>query len=233
MKKIGLVGGMTPESTTAYYQTIIGLGRERWDDPLRNPVVLIYSLDLSEIAAHQNVGEEDRVVEILVGVLETLRGADADVGALTANTPHVFFRRIVSGTALPLINIVDATFERARDLGVKRALLLGTNATMKAPMYPGAFSAGGIDIVIPDEDECLFVNRSIYEDLAAGNVTPELRETYLQICRRHVEGNGVDAIILGCTEIPLVLKADDLPVPLIDTARCHAEALFEWALQDT
>jgi aspartate racemase len=231
MKKIGLVGGMTPESTTAYYQTLVDLGRKRWDNPLRNPVVLIYSLDLAEIAAHQNVGEEERVVEILVDVLEKLRIAGADVGALTANTPHVFFGRIASSTALPLVNIVDAAFERARDLGATRALLLGTNATMQAPMYPKAFAAGGIDLVIPDEDDRQFINRSIYEDLAVGRVTPELRETYLRICRRQVEGNGIDAIILGCTEIPLVLEPDDLPVPLIDTARCHAEALFEWALE--
>ncbi len=229
MKTIGLVGGMTPESTMAYYRMIIDLGRTSWDDPLHNPEVLIYSIDLAEIAAHQNVGEEDRVVEILVDVLEKLRAAGAEVGALTANTPHVFFDRIQSGTGLPLINIVDATFERARELGVRRALLLGTTATMQAAMYPETFAAGGIEVVTPTPEERLFINRSIYEDLAVGKVTAELRETYLGICRHQLEDNGVDAVILGCTEIPLVLTDDDLPVPLIDTARCHAEALFESA----
>lgn len=231
MKKIGLVGGMTPESTRAYYEMIIGLGRERFSNPLRNPVVLIYSLDLSEIAAHQNVGEEDRVVEILVDVLERLRVAGAEIGALTANTPHVFFDRIAAGTSLPMMSIVHATFERAKDLGVSRVLVLGTNATMEASMYPEAFTAGGIDVVIPDEDERRFINASIYEDLALGRVTAETRETYLEICRRRVENDGVDAVILACTEIPLVLKVDDLLVPLIDTAQCHAEALFLTAMQ--
>jgi aspartate racemase len=230
MKKIGLVGGMTPESTTEYYRTIINLGRERWDNPLRNPVILIYSLDLSEIAAHQNVGEEDRVVEILVEVLEKLRGAGAEVGALTANTPHVFFDRIASGTSLPLVNIVDATYERARSLGASRVLLLGTNATMEASMYPDAFSNGGIETVIPDEDNRRFLNRSIYEELAVGNITPESRRAYLEICGRHLREDSVDAIVLGCTEIPLVLRGDDVPVPLIDTARCHAEAIFDLAV---
>lgn len=229
MKKIGLVGGMTPESTTAYYRTLIGLGRTVWDNPLRNPVILIYSIDLAEVAAHQNVGEEGTVVAILADALERLREAGADVGALTANTPHVFFERIQAATALPLVNIVDATFERVQNLGVRRALLLGTNATMQAAMYPETFAAGGIDIVIPDEDERLYINRSIYEDLAVGTVTSETHATYLGICRRQIEGNGVDAVLLGCTEIPLVLKAGDLPVPLVDSARCHAEALFEWA----
>ena len=226
MKKIGLVGGMTPESTTAYYQMIINLGRQNWADPLHNPVVLIYSIDLAEMVAHQDVGDEDRVVDLLVDALEKLRGAGAEVGALTANTPHAFFDRIQSRTDLPLINIVDTTLDSARDLGVRRALLLGTRVTMEGPMYPDTFTAAGIELVIPDEHERRFVNRSIYEDLAVGKVTPALRETYLGICRRQIEDNGVDAVILGCTEIPLVLTAEDLPVHLIDTARCHAEAIF-------
>ncbi len=226
MKKIGLVGGMTPESTTAYYEMLINLGRKSWDDPLHNPVVLIYSIDLAEIVAHQDVGDQDKVVEILVNALENLRGAGAEVGALTANTPHIFFDSIQSRTALPLVNIVDTSFQRARDLHVKRALLLGTKATMEGSMYHEAFDAGGIEIVIPDENERRFINRTIYEDLAVGSVTPELRENYREICRRHIADFDVEAIILGCTEIPLVLTAEDLPLPLIDTALCHAEAIF-------
>lgn len=232
MKKIGLVGGMTPESTTAYYRMIIDLGRQRWNDPVHNPVVLIYSIDLAEIVAHQDVGDSDRVVEILAEVLERLRAAGAEVGALTANTPHLFFERIQSRTSLPLIHIVDATVARARDLGVTRALVLGTSATMEGTMYPSALSAAGIETVLPADDERHFINRSIYEDLAAGSVTCELREAYLEICRRQIEDRGVDGVILACTEIPLVLTVDALPVPLVDTARCHAEAIFDAALDD-
>ena len=230
MKKIGLVGGMTPESTTAYYQILIDLGRESWDDVLHNPIVLIYSIDLAEMVAHQDLGDGDRVVEVLVDALEKLRGAGAEVGGLTANTPHVFFERIQSGTKLPLISIVDATRERAAALGVRRALLLGTNATMEGSMYPDAFVPAGIEVVTPDSEDRDFINRSIYEDLAAGKVTTELRERYLEICRSKIDDGAVDAVILGCTEIPLVLKPGDLSVPLIDTGRCHAEALFSHAV---
>lgn len=230
MRKIGLVGGMTPESTTAYYQRLIDLGRERWDDPVHNPVVLIYSIDLAEMVAHQDVGDGDKVVDLLADVLEKLRRAGAEVGALTANTPHIFFERIRAATTLPLISIVDTTLESARNLGAGRALLLGTKATMEGPMYPDAFASEGIEIVTPTVDDREFINHSIYVDLAAGNVTPELRRRYQEICHRQVEDNGVEAVILGCTEIPLVLSADDCPVPLIDTARCHAEALFAHAV---
>ncbi len=232
MKKIGLVGGMTPESTTAYYQKLIDLGRQRWDDPVHNPVVLIYSIDLAEIVAHQNVGDGDRVVKILADVLERLRGAGAEVGGLTANTPHLFFDRIQALTSLPLVNIVATTLEKTRDLGVRRALLLGTNATMTGAMYPEAFTAEGIEIVIPDEGDRGFINDSIYADLAAGIITPELRRRYEEMCRRQIKDTGVEAIILGCTEIPLVLSPNDFSVPLIDTAQCHAEALFARAAEE-
>lgn len=232
MKKIGLVGGMTPESTTAYYQRIIELGRERWNDPVHNPVVLIYSIDLAEMVAHQDVGDGDKVIALLVDVLEKLRAAGAEVGALTANTPHIFFDRIRAATALPLLSIVDTTLERARDLGMGRALLLGTRATMEGSMYPDAFAAEGIEVVRPVEADREFINHSIYEDLAAGKVTKELRRRYLEICSRQIQDRDVDAVILGCTEIPMVLKADDFSVPLIDTARCHAEAIFNHAIDE-
>lgn len=233
MKRIGLVGGMTPESTTAYYQRLINLGRERWGDPVHNPVVLIYSIDLAEMVAHQDVGDGDKVVDLLADVLEKLRGAGAEVGALTANTPHIFFERIRTATNLPLVSIVDTTLEVARKLGVGRALLLGTKATMEGPMYPKAFAGCGIEIVIPTEDDREFINHSIYVDLAAGKVTPELRRRYQEICHNQIEDNGVEAVILGCTEIPMVLSADDCSVPLIDTARCHAEAIFRYAVDET
>jgi aspartate racemase len=141
----------------------------------------------------------------------------------------VYFDRIAAGTRLPLVSIVDIARERARELGVRRALLLGTNATMTAAMYPEAFTEEGIDIVVPNEEERQFLNRSIYEDLAVGAVTAELRGRFLDLCRRHLDDSGVDAILMACTEIPLVLKDGDLPVPLIDTARCHAEAIFRRA----
>jgi aspartate racemase len=100
---------------------------------------------------------------------------------------------------------------------------------MEGAMYTEGFAFKGIEIVIPGETDREFINRSIYEDLAAGKVTPELREAYLKMCRHHIDVDAVDAVILACTEIPLVLAAEDLPVPLVDTARCHAEALFTYA----
>ncbi len=229
MKRIGLAGGMTPESTKFYYETIIDCGRQITEDPLRNPVVLIYSINLAEMVRFQNDGKTKEVVKLLSGVFAALQEAGAEIGALTANTPHVHFDSIAATTTLPLISILDSTFAQAQKLNCRRVLLLGTAITMDSPMYPERFDAGGIEIVVPEPDERKFISRSIYEELSLGKVSEETRESYLRICRRHLELSDVDAVILGCTEIPLVLAEGDLPVPLIDTARVHARAIFDAA----
>lgn len=231
MKKIGLVGGMTPESTMIYYRTLIELGRNRWDDPLRNPVILIYSINLAEITAQQTVGDEDGVVRSLVDALHRLRRAGAEIAALTANTPHVFFDRIAAAAGLPLVSIVEAARNRAVRLGVSKVLLLGTAATMESSMYPEALAEEGIETIVPDDAERGFVNRSIFEELAVGEVTAELRARYIELCRRRIQDDCIEAVLMACTEIPLVLRDGDLPAPLIDTARCHAEAIFERAAE--
>ena len=229
MKRIGLAGGMTPEATKLYYETVIDLGRAITEDPLCNPVVLIYSINLSEMVRLQNEGKDDKVVDLLSGVLEKLQQAGAEVGALTANTPHIHFDAIAARTTLPLISILDSTFAEARRLRCRRALLLGTAITMDSRMYPERFDAGDIEIVVPDKEDRQFISRSIYEELSLGKVSEETRQSYLRICHHHLERGGVDAVILGCTEIPLVLAEGDLSVPLIDTARVHARAIFEAA----
>jgi aspartate racemase len=228
VKKIGLLGGMTPEATRAYYDVLIGLGRERLDGVLSNPVVLIYSLNLAEVVRHQGAGRPDKVVELLVEVLESLRRAGAEIGALTANTPHIYLDQIAARTTLPLVSILDATSDRAAKLGCRKPLLLGTAITMTSDMYPKRLAAAGIEVVVPDEAEQPLIDRPIYDELSIGLVRDQTRNRLLEICRRHIE-RGADAIILGCTELPLILHDDDLPVPLIDTAEVHAEAIFEAA----
>lgn len=228
MKKIGLVGGMTPEATRAYYDILIGIGRERLEGVLSNPVVLIYSLNLAEVVRHQGAGRPDKVVEHLVEVVESLRRAGAEIGALTANTPHIYLDQIAARTPLPLVSILDATADRAAQLGCRRPLLLGTAITMTSDMYPKKLAAASIEVVIPDEAEQPLIDRPIYDELSVGLVHDQTKARYLEICRRHIE-RGVDAIILGCTELPLILNDGDVPVPLIDTVQVHAEAIFEAA----
>lgn len=226
MRTIGLVGGTTPESTVEYYRALIGIGRRGSTDPLRNPVIVVYSIDLAEVAVRQRAGRTDEVVDIFAAALDSLRAAGAEIAALTANTPHVYLDRLRARTDLPLVSILDATFDRTVEVGCRRVLLLGTATTMGSRMYPDRFAAAGIEVVVPDEEERAFVDRTIYNELALGIVDPETKRAFVDICERHVAAAGVDGIILGCTEIPLLLEDGDVSVPTIDTTTVHAEAIF-------
>ncbi len=231
MRRIGLLGGTTPESTKVYYQSLIDLGREVLEGPLNNPVVLIYSINLAEVVRLKEADRPDLVVEMMVKVFESLRIAGAQIGALTANTPHVFFDQITEGTTLPLISILDAAFDRTTALGCTKVLLLGTNTTMTSDMYPKRFAQGGIEVLVPDEEERQLIDETIYAELSVGKMKDETRNRYLEICERAIRQDGVDGVILGCTEIPLLIGPGDLAVPQIDTTRAHAAAIFA-AAQD-
>ncbi len=226
MKKIGLVGGTTPEATVEYYRALIGLGRKVATNPLDNPVIVIYSVNLSEIVVRQRAGRIDEVVDIFADAFERLRLAGVEIAALTANTPHVYFDRLAARAGMPLVSILDAAFERTKALGCRKVLLLGTATTMVSSMYPDRLAAGGTGVVVPGEEERAFIDSTIYGELSIGVTTPEARKRFVAICERHVAAQGLDGVILGCTEIPLLLKEGDISVPVIDTTQVHAEAIF-------
>jgi aspartate racemase len=226
MKTTGLVGGMTPESTKVYYEGLIQGARQPDGDPLRNPEILIYSLNLTELVQIQRTGDRERVAQYLAAVLERLRLAGAEVGALTANTPHAYFDEIRRETSLPLVSIVTATTKATADKGLEHALLLGTRTTMESKMYPREFAEAGIRIVLPSEEDREFLEKTIYNDLAIGRVTPEVRQRYHDICTKHIEENGIDSIILGCTELPLVISNGDFSIEVFDTTIIHIDAIL-------
>lgn len=226
MRKIGLVGGMTPESTGIYYRLVIQGARRPGGDPLQNPEIIIYSLNLTEVVQLQREGERREVVEYLAAILERLKLAGAEIGALTANTPHAYLDELRAKTSLPLVSIVTATRDAAVDRGVRRVLLLGTRTTMEAEMYPHDFDSAGIEIVLPSDEDREFLNHTIYGELALGSVRPEVRQRVLEICERQITENGIDAVILGCTELPLVISSGDLPIQILDTTEIHVASIL-------
>lgn len=226
MKTIGLIGGMTPESTRVYYDLLISSARQPGADPLRNPVILIASIDLAELVRHQRTGDRTKLVAYLADFLERLRSAGAEIGALTANTPHAYLDDLRDRTSLPLVSIVTATAAAAATRGLERALLLGTRTTIEAEMYPREFADAGIELVLPGEDDRAFLDEVIYGELALGIVTPEVRQCFLDICSAHIEHDRIDSVILGCTEIPLVISSDDLEIAVLDTTAIHVEAIL-------
>lgn len=226
MKTIGLVGGTTPESTRLYYDLLIRGARQPGGDPLYNPEIIIYSIDLAELVHIQRTGDREGVVRFLADILERLRNAGAEIGAFTANTPHAYLEEVRSATSLPLVSIVTATRKAAAERALERALLLGTRTTVEAAMYPRELAAAGIDVVLPDESEREFLDDIIYGDLAVGRISQPIRQRCLDICTRFINEEGVDSVILGCTELPLVISSEELPVEVLDTTVIHAAAIL-------
>ena len=226
MKTIGLVGGMTPESTRIYYDLLIQGAREPGGDPLRNPEIVILSLNLTEVVRRQRHGTRTEVVAYLSGILERLASAGAEVGALTANTPHAYLDELRAASSLPLVSIVTATRDAALEQGLKKALLLGTRVTVEADMYPREFADAGLEIVVPAEGHREFLDDVIYGELAIGLVRPEVRTRVLDICAKHIQEDHIDSVILGCTELPLVISDDDLSIAVLDTTKIHVGAIL-------
>lgn len=229
MKTVGLLGGMSWESTVPYYQTINRVVGERLG-ALHSARIVLYSVDFHEIERLQHAGRWSEAGEQLAAAGRALQSAGADFLVLCTNTMHKVAPDIERAVPLPLLHIADATAGRVKAAGVKRAGLLGTRFTMEQDFYRGRLeSRHGLEVLVPDEDQRAAVHRVIYDELCRGRVLPESRRLYAEIIAGLV-GRGAEAVILGCTEIGLLVRAEDAAVPLFDTTTIHAEAAAEYAL---
>src|SRR5215217_847006 len=218
MKTLGLIGGTGPESTIDYYRLLTAQYREKADGA--SPPVIINSVDLKRMIAWMSAGETDKVADYLVGEFERLQNAGADFAALTANTPHIVFDELRQRVKLPLISIVEAACDRAQALGFKSVGLFGTRYTMQAPFYPAVFSRTDIQLVMPNEEEQAYIHEKYFAELLKDLFLPETRARFLAIADEMKTRDGIEAVILGGTEIPLLLRADEHNgIHLLDTTR--------------
>ena len=230
MKTLGLIGGTGPESTIDYYRLLTAQYREKADGA--SPPVIINSVDLKRMIAWMSAGETDKVADYLVGEFERLQNAGADFAALTANTPHIVFDELRQRVKLPLISIVEAACDRAQALGFKSVGLFGTRYTMQAPFYPAVFSRTDINLVIPNEEEQAYIHEKYFGELLKDLFLPETRARFLAIADEMKTRDGIEAVILGGTEIPLLLRADEHNgIHLLDTTRIHVDRLIEEMLK--
>jgi aspartate racemase len=231
VKTIGLVGGMSWESTVPYYQIINRAVGARLGG-LHSAKIALYSVEFQEIERLQHEGRWEEAGLILAEAARAVRRAGADVIVLCTNTMHKVADRIEAAVDVPLLHIADATAARVTAAGVVRVGLLGTRFTMEEPFYRGRLeSRHGLDVVVPPDGERALVHRVIYEELCLGAVNDGSRRAFQQVVSGLV-ARGADGVILGCTEIGLLLRPEDAPVPLFDTARIHAEAAAEFALEE-
>ena len=230
MKTIGLIGGMSWESTVPYYRLINETVKARLGG-LHSAKIILYSVDFHDIERLQSAGDWDAAGALLAQAARSLAAAGADFLVVCTNTMHKVAPAIEAAVTIPLFHIADPTATAIKAAGHQRVGLLGTRFTMEQDFYRARLaSRHGLEVLVPDPAERDLVHRIIYEELCLGQVTPASRAAYRQVMAALV-ARGAKAIILGCTEIGLLVNQDDATVPLFDTTAIHAITAAEWALE--
>lgn len=228
MKTIGLLGGMSWESTAEYYRLLNEFTRERLGG-LHSARCVLYSVDFAEIEQLQARGRWDEAGEVLAAAARSVEAAGADLVLMCTNTMHKVADQVLAAVSIPLLHLADATADAVRAQGLHRVGLLGTAFTMEQDFYRGRLAAAGLDVYVPDAEGRALVHRVIYEELCLGVVREESRTAYREVIGDLVAA-GAEGIVLGCTEIELLVGAEDSPVPVFPTARIHAAAAVRAAL---
>lgn len=231
MKKIGIVGGLGPESTIDYYRGIIDAFKPTYAK-LGYPEIAIESVDLHVFTEDAQTGDWDRIAATLIERFEILHRGGAQFGAIASNTPHKVFNQVQAGTDLPLLSIVQAARDYTLKLGLKRVCLLGTGFTMKSDFYQRAFLEAGIDVIVPDPQEIEYIQDKIFSEVEFGIIKEETKSRFLSIIDRIESQHHVAGLILGCTELPMLLKAQDISLQYIDTTAVHISAIVEYCRQE-
>ncbi|HEU4767657.1 MAG TPA: amino acid racemase [Pyrinomonadaceae bacterium] len=224
-KTLGLIGGTGPESTIEYYRLLVARYREQADG--HSPPLIINSIDLKSMVEWMTAGELSKVADALVAAIQQLHKAGADIAALTANTPHIVFDELQQRSSLPLISIVEAACDEVRARGLKTVGLFGTRFTMQAPFYPQVFSRAGLNLVLPNDQEQDYIHEIYLGELLKDVFLPETRARLLQIADEMKRRDNIEALILGGTELPLLLREEQHNgLPLLDTTRIHVDRLI-------
>ncbi|NLO98092.1 MAG: aspartate/glutamate racemase family protein [Peptococcaceae bacterium] len=229
MKTIGLIGGMSWESSAEYYRLINEEVKQRLGG-LHSAKCVLYSVDFEEIEIYQRKGEWEKAARILTDAASRLQLAGADFIIICTNTMHKVADEIQAGIKIPILHIADITAQKVLSCGIERVGLLGTIYTMEQDFYKSRLEAKGIKVLIPKERDRLIVNKVIYNELCLGKIVEESRAEYKRIIEDLI-AQGAEGIILGCTEIGLLVKSEDATVPLFDTTLLHALGAVDFALE--
>ena len=231
MKTLGIIGGMSPESTTLYYR-IINREVNRCLGDNHSADIVMHSVDFEEVVRMQKSGDWEAAGALLAASATKLEGAGAQLLLVATNTMHKVAPAIERATTVPLLHVVDATAIAIREQGMQKVGLLGTTFTMSDGFYPERMAVQGIQTIVPTESEQTDINRIIFEQLCLGRVEPEAVQ-YLQKVITGLKEQGAQGVILGCTELCLAVEADKTPLPVFDSTTIHALAAVEAVLTPT
>lgn len=227
-KKIGILGGMSPESTIEYYQHITRSYTERFGD-YGYPEIIVYSVSFQPYVDWPERERWDLVAQGLSEAAQKLQDAGADLIIIATNTMHLVFDQVQAKVDVPMLSLLDAVGEAIRDRGMDIVGLLGTKFAMEKGFYQDALASNGIAVLVPEADDRNYVNDVIYNELVAGQIRDESRARFIDIIQ-DLAARGALGVILGCTEIPLLVNEADAALPLFDTSAIHAEAALNYAL---
>ena len=229
MKTIGLLGGMSWESSAVYYQLINEKVRETLGGTYSAKSVM-YSVEFHEMETLQHAEDWNKLTEIMIDAAQKVERAGADFLIICTNTMHKMVPEIKEKISIPILHIADATAEKIKEKGIKKIGLLGTNFTMTQDFYKGRLEEEHwLKVITPNETDRQIIHDIIYNELILGNIKDESRKKYQDIIKK-LKDQGAEGVILGCTEIPLLIKQKDSPIPIFDTTKIHAEKAVEFAL---
>ncbi|MBR6873180.1 MAG: aspartate/glutamate racemase family protein [Ruminococcus sp.] len=228
MKTIGLIGGMSWESTIPYYSIINEYVKEHLGG-LHSAKIVLYSIEFAELEKHMSAGEWDEAAAMLSDAARKLEGAGAELILICTNTLHKVYAQIQAAISVPIIHIAEATAEALEKAGVKKVALLGTKYTMTGDFYRSRLNARGFEVLIPKDSDVELVNHIIFKELCVGEIKDESRREYARVIAELKE-QGAEAVIFGCTEIGLLITQEDSVLPVFDTTVIHARKAAELAL---
>jgi aspartate racemase len=230
MGKIGLIGGLGPEATVDYYKAIIDSFKEGNKGSFNYPEIIIYSVNLEHFIGMVKRGENQDATDYLAEKMQALERAGAGMIALSANTPHLFYKELQKMVKVPMISIVEATAREAKRLGLKRVGLIGTSFTMNAGFYQDVFNHYQIKIETPDEEDKAYINQKLFSEIELGIFKDNTREGIKDIIRKMKDSQNIEGIILGCTEFPLILPlAQYHDITALNTTLIHVKEIVAWS----
>lgn len=227
MKKIGMIGGFGPESTLDYYRLLI----ETYRKEVKNdsyPQIIINSLDINVLLDMVANKQWDKLIGWLVNGIDDLYKAGATFGFISANTPHIVFDRINELSPIPLISIVEETCKRIDELGIKKVGLIGTKFTMESSFFQKVFDKSNIEIIVPKEEEKNYIHNKLITEIELGQFLDTTQKGLLNIVKRMIDEDSIEGLILGCTELPLILTKDEFGIPFFNTTKIHVESIINY-----
>jgi len=225
-KRIGILGGISLESTLRYYDSLLKKYYKRRKN-YHYPEIVIFSLDFQRFSDFEEKGRREHYIQYIMQGIESLERAGVDFIVMAANSPHSEFNEIQRRAQVPILNIAEVTAVKAHGLGISKALLLGIKHTIRSPAYKEVYVKHGIEVIVPSDSEQDEIEKIIFDELVLGIKRDSSRKRMVSI----IDGYPADAVILGCTELPILLGQEDVAQRLLDTAALHIEAALDYALE--